>query len=64
MEISKNTKDIDANKVNAIDLIIGDKNIEPLSKEEFEAKWKNGITPEQMKENLHKRIEKLFADKK
>ena len=32
--------------------------------EQFEAKWKNGITPEQMKENLHKRIEKLFADKK
>ena len=33
-------------------------------KEQFEVKWKNGITPEQMKENLHKRIEKLFADKK
>ena len=64
MEISKNTKDIDANKVNAIDLIIGDKNIETLSKEQFEAKWKNGITPEQMRENLHNRIEKLFADKK
>ena len=32
--------------------------------EQFNTKWKNGITPEQMKENLHKRIEKLFAQKK
>ena len=30
-------------------------------KEQFEAKWKTGISPEQMKENLHKRIEKLWA---
>lgn len=28
---------------------------------EFEAKWKKGISPDQMKENLHKRIEKLWV---
>ncbi len=30
-------------------------------KEKFDAKWKSGISPEQLKENLHKRIEKLWA---
>ena len=30
-------------------------------KEQFEAKWKNGITPDQMQENLNKRIEKLWS---
>jgi hypothetical protein len=29
-------------------------------KEQFDEKWKNGISPEQLKENLHKRIEKLW----
>jgi BMFP domain-containing protein YqiC len=30
-------------------------------KEQFDKKWKTGISPEQLKENLHKRIEKLCA---
>ncbi len=28
---------------------------------QFEEKWKNGISPEQLKQNLHKRIEALWA---
>jgi hypothetical protein len=28
-------------------------------KEQFDTKWKSGISPEQLKGNLHKRIEKL-----
>jgi BMFP domain-containing protein YqiC len=30
-------------------------------KENFDKKWKTGISPSQLKENLHKRIEKLWA---
>jgi hypothetical protein len=30
-------------------------------KEQFDKKWKTGISPEQLRQNLHKRIEKLWA---
>ncbi len=30
-------------------------------KEAFDKKWETGISPEQLKENLHKRIEALWA---
>jgi hypothetical protein len=30
-------------------------------KEAFDNKWKKGISPEKLKQNLHKRIEKLWA---
>jgi hypothetical protein len=30
-------------------------------KKAFDKKWDTGISPEQLKENLHKRIEKLWA---
>lgn len=30
-------------------------------KEAFDKKWETGISPEQLKENLHKRIEAIWA---
>lgn len=30
-------------------------------KEKFDKKWETGISPEQLQENLHKRIEALWA---
>ena len=30
-------------------------------KEAFDKKWETGISPEKLKENLHKRIESLWA---
>jgi BMFP domain-containing protein YqiC len=30
-------------------------------KEAFDNKWRKGISPEELKQNLHKRIEKLWA---
>jgi hypothetical protein len=30
-------------------------------KQSFDEKWKDSISPEQLKENLHKRIEKLWS---
>ena len=57
----------EANSIKINKKVVSDLENEKISITElelFEAKWKNGITPEQMKENLHKRIEKLFADKK